>query len=64
MTLDEWKAQKAALRQKPSYNLRKAGEGEDLSQWKKMYALDKKKEGEEAETDEELVCRNISLRHY
>ncbi|XP_026474134.1 plasminogen activator inhibitor 1 RNA-binding protein [Ctenocephalides felis] len=54
LTLDEWKAQKAALRQKPSYNLRKAGEGEDLSQWKKMYALDKKKEGEEAETDEEL----------
>uniref|UniRef100_A0A6M2DHR3 Putative plasminogen activator inhibitor 1 rna-binding protein-like isoform x4 n=1 Tax=Xenopsylla cheopis TaxID=163159 RepID=A0A6M2DHR3_XENCH len=55
LTLDEWKAQRAALRQKPNYNLRKAGEGEDLTQWKKMYALDKKKEGvEEGETDDEL----------
>lgn len=43
MTLDEYKAQKAASRSKPKYNLRKAGEGEDLTQWKKMVALDKKK---------------------
>ncbi|XP_053670285.1 plasminogen activator inhibitor 1 RNA-binding protein-like [Anopheles nili] len=42
MTLDEWKAQKAAVRLKPQYNLRKAGEGEDSSQWDKMVALDKK----------------------
>uniref|UniRef100_A0A182N4B0 Hyaluronan/mRNA-binding protein domain-containing protein n=1 Tax=Anopheles dirus TaxID=7168 RepID=A0A182N4B0_9DIPT len=42
MTLDEWKAQKAAVRLKPQYNLRKAGEGEDASQWDKMVALDRK----------------------
>lgn len=54
MTLDEWKALKAP-RQKPKYNLRKAGEGEDPSQWKKMYALQKKKEGEEDDEDEEYV---------
>ncbi|XP_052890716.1 plasminogen activator inhibitor 1 RNA-binding protein-like [Anopheles moucheti] len=42
MTLDEWKAQKAAVRLKPQYNLRKAGEGEDSSQWDKMVALDRK----------------------
>lgn len=52
-TLDEWRAQKAN-RQKPTYNLRKAGEGEDPSQWKKMYALNKKKEGEEDDTDDEV----------
>lgn len=43
MTLDEWKAQLAAARSKPQYNLRKAGEGEDATQWDKMVALDKKK---------------------
>lgn len=52
LTLDEWKAQKAG-RAKPQYNLRKAGEGEDPLQWKKMYALNKKKEGEEDDSDEE-----------
>ncbi|XP_023703470.1 plasminogen activator inhibitor 1 RNA-binding protein isoform X2 [Cryptotermes secundus] len=51
LTLDEYKALKGN-RQKPTYNLRKAGEGEDLTQWKKMYAL-KKKEGEEEEEEEE-----------
>lgn len=51
ITLDEWRAQRAA-RQKPQYNLRKAGEGEDPNQWKKMYELNKKKE-EEEESDEE-----------
>lgn len=52
ITLDEWRAQRAN-RQKPQYNLRKAGEGEDPSQWKKMYALNKKKEGEEDDSDDE-----------
>lgn len=52
LTLDEYKALKGN-RQKPTYNLRKAGEGEDLTQWKKMYAL-KKKEGEEEEEEEEV----------
>lgn len=51
-TLDEWRAQRAN-RQKPQYNLRKAGEGEDPTQWKKMYELSKKKEGEEEESDDE-----------
>lgn len=53
LTLDEYKALKGN-RQKPTYNLRKAGEGEDLTQWKKMYAL-KKKEGEEEEEEEEVL---------
>lgn len=46
LTLDEWKAQRAG-RQKPQFNIRKAGEGEDPSQWKKMYELNKKKDGNE-----------------
>jgi len=52
LTLDEWKALQKS-RSKPQYNLRKAGEGEDPSQWKKMYALDKKKEELENEEEEE-----------
>lgn len=52
LTLDEWKALRNN-RAKPQYNLRKAGEGEDLSRWKKMYALEKKKEGAEDDDDEE-----------
>ncbi|XP_028045004.1 plasminogen activator inhibitor 1 RNA-binding protein isoform X2 [Monomorium pharaonis] len=52
LTLDEWKALRSN-RAKPQYNLRKAGEGEDLSRWKKMYALEKKKEGNEEEEEEE-----------
>ncbi|KAH1029654.1 plasminogen activator inhibitor 1 RNA-binding protein isoform X2 [Dendroctonus ponderosae] len=51
LTLDEWKAQRAG-RIKPQYNIRKAGEGEDPSQWKKMFEL-KKKEKEEESDDEE-----------
>lgn len=52
LTLDEWKALRST-RAKPQYNLRKAGEGEDLTRWKKMYALEKKKEGAEEEDEEE-----------
>lgn len=52
LTLDEWKALRSN-RAKPQYNLRKAGEGEDLSRWKKMYALERKKEGNEEEDEEE-----------
>ena len=50
LTLDEWKAQKQQ-RVKPQFNIRKAGEGEDTSQWKKMVALNntKKKENESEE---------------
>uniref|UniRef100_T1E227 Putative vig2 n=1 Tax=Psorophora albipes TaxID=869069 RepID=T1E227_9DIPT len=53
MTLDEWKAQLAAARSKPRYNLRKAGEGEDSNQWDNMVALDKKKTDVETEEDNE-----------
>ena len=52
LTLDEWKALRQT-RAKPQYNLRKAGEGEDLSRWKKMYALEKKKEDAEDNEEEE-----------
>ncbi|XP_072402552.1 uncharacterized protein [Diabrotica undecimpunctata] len=51
LTLDEWKAQRAG-RAKPQFNIRKAGEGEDPSQWKKMFEL-RKKEKDEEDTDEE-----------
>lgn len=43
MTLDEWKALKEQ-RSKPNFNLRKAGEGVDNSEWKKMTVLSKKKD--------------------
>lgn len=46
LTLDEWKALRAG-RLKPTFNTRKAGEGEDPSQWKKMYELNKKKDDDE-----------------
>lgn len=63
LTLDEWKALKAP-RQKPTYNIRKAGEGEDPTQWKKMYALQKKKDGEEEEEDDEFVSNYCSDFFY
>lgn len=42
LTLDEWKAQ-IGQRAKPQFNIRKAGEGEDTSQWKQMVALQSRK---------------------
>jgi plasminogen activator inhibitor 1 RNA-binding protein len=59
LTLDEWKALRAN-RQKPTFNIRKAGEGEDPSQWKKMYELNKKKEGEEEEEEDEVHSFDLS----
>lgn len=53
MTLDEWKAQTAASRSKPNYNIRKAGEGED-AKWEKMVALNKKKTYVGAEEENEI----------
>ncbi len=55
MTLDEWKALQKTERSKPLYKLRKAGEGEEGSQWNKGTALTKKKEvdGEEGEEEED-----------
>jgi len=61
LTLDEWKALKGN-RTKPQYNLRKAGEGEDLSQWKKMYALQKKKDEEDDEEEEEYDSSDYPQR--
>ena len=46
LTLDEWKAQQGE-RKKPEFNIRKPGEGEDNSQWKKTFVLEKKEEEEE-----------------
>jgi len=53
ITLDEWKAQRA-VRAKPQFNIRKAGEGEDTSQWKKMIALQNRKKKDDENSDDEL----------
>lgn len=58
MTLDEWKAQTASKLAKPQYNIRKAGEGEDATQWDKMVALNKKKSETEG-TEEENETQKI-----
>lgn len=52
LTLDEYKALRNAQRTAPQYNLRKAGEGEDLSQWKNLVMLERKKEGERGEDED------------
>ncbi|XP_054743117.1 plasminogen activator inhibitor 1 RNA-binding protein isoform X1 [Anastrepha obliqua] len=52
LTLDEWKAQKQQ-RVKPTFNIRKAGEGEDTTQWKKMIVLNNNKK-KDNESEEEL----------
>lgn len=60
MTLDEWKAQTASKLAKPQYNIRKANEGEDATQWDKMVALNKKKsetEGTEEENETQKICK-------
>ncbi|KAK7485299.1 hypothetical protein BaRGS_00023398 [Batillaria attramentaria] len=54
MTLDEWKALEEQRRVKASFNIRKAGEGVDNTQWKKGTAYKKKhEEGSEEEESEE-----------
>lgn len=50
LTLDEWKALQGE-RKKPEFNIRKPGEGEDNSQWKKTFVLDKKKDDDEDEDE-------------
>ncbi|KAK3882722.1 hypothetical protein Pcinc_012928 [Petrolisthes cinctipes] len=52
MTLDEWKAMQGA-RNKPAFNIRRAGEGENQAQWKKTYILKKKIEESDEEEEEE-----------
>lgn len=64
LTLDEWRAQQELKRgAKPQYNIRKAGEGEDLSpQWEKMVALkknSKKTDEEEFEYDPSLYPQRV-----
>lgn len=53
MTLDEYKAQLTKQRTQQEFKLRRAGEGVDDAQWKKMYVLKKKVEEEEDEDDDE-----------
>lgn len=53
LTLDEYRARRTK-RQQPQFNLRKAGEGEDLTQWKDLVEMKKKKEQENSDDDEEL----------
>ena len=50
LTLDEWRALRGE-RKKPEFNIRKPGEGEDNSQWKKTFVLDKKKDDDEEEDE-------------
>ncbi|XP_068220585.1 SERPINE1 mRNA-binding protein 1 [Palaemon carinicauda] len=52
MTLDEWKAMQGN-RNKPQFNIRRPGEGENQAQWKKTYILKKKLEEESDEEEEE-----------
>ncbi len=53
MTLDEYKALKNQVNKKNDFNIRKPGEGEDLSKWGKTYLLPKKPAEEEEEEEEE-----------
>jgi plasminogen activator inhibitor 1 RNA-binding protein len=54
MTLDQYKSLPNNQRQKPVFNVRKAGEGEDQSWMKKMTLVKKEKvDGEETDEDEE-----------
>lgn len=53
MTLDEWKAMQKESKMKAAFKLRKAGEGVDLSQWKKGVAYTKKKEEEDEDDEDE-----------
>ncbi|XP_054161424.1 plasminogen activator inhibitor 1 RNA-binding protein-like [Oppia nitens] len=54
MTLEEYKQQIEGQRVQPKFNLRKPGEGEDNSQWKKTFILKKKVEDEEEVEYEEI----------
>lgn len=56
MTLDEYKSLKNQITTKNNeFNIRKPGEGEDLSKWGKTYVLPKKKDEDEDEEEEEEV---------
>ena len=60
MTLDEWKAQQTASRDKPTFNVRKADEGSDIDpKWKKTYAY-KKETACKAEEEDKLESITVS----
>ncbi|GAB6028762.1 hypothetical protein CHUAL_014143 [Chamberlinius hualienensis] len=67
MTLDEWKKEQEKNRAVPQFNIRKPGEGEDNSQWKKTYVLKKKdvdSDSEELdEDDDEEYGRRGRAKH-
>lgn len=53
MTLDEYKALQMKINNKNEFNIRKPGEGEDLSKWGKTYVLPKKADEEDEEEEDE-----------
>jgi len=54
LTLDEWKAQQSR-KEEPKFNLRKAGEGQDLDpKWKKGMKYQKFKETNQEEDEDEV----------
>ena len=54
LTLDEWKALQERGRAKPTFNIRKPGEGcQTAPEWKKMYVLKKKVVDEDGDEDDE-----------
>ena len=53
MTLDEYKALRNAVNKRNDFNIRRPGEGEDLSKWGKTYVLPKKPADEEEDEEEE-----------
>ena len=59
MTLDEYRAMQTTLNpnKKTDFNIRKAGEGCDDKQWKKMYVLKKKPEESNSDDDDEYEVR-------
>lgn len=54
-TLDEYKREVEEKRMHTQFNIRKAGEGEDKSKWKKTYVLKKKAELSEDEVEYEEI---------
>ena len=59
--MDEYRALRGK-RELPQFNLRKAGEGEDLTQWKNMYEIKKKKETDEQDEEEEYDATEYPQR--
>lgn len=54
-TLDEYKKEQEEKRVHTQFNIRKPGEGEDKSKWKKTYVLKKKPVAEEEEVEYEEI---------